>query len=555
MSAPSSGNELFAAFTEFAAREPQRRVLHWVAEANGETVHYTWADLLQLARRGHAALRAAGVGPGERVLFALPTGEALIAGILGAFHAGAVAAAVAPPARRHPAAAAELSSYLRLLRPRAYVSEQPLDGLAELWLAPEQLRAAGPAAVAERWHPPGGPAFVQFSSGSTGAPKAIVLGLPEICSNLAMIRDGIGVQAGERGVSWLPLHHDMGVFGCLLSCLYSGAELTLFDSGLFLRQPLLWFRLLQRERATTTASSPSALLAALKLLALRPIEGLDLSSCTRWILGAEPVTPRFLRQVEQALGPYGLRREHLCPMYGMAEITLAATAPPRRRPPPVDVVDGAALEAHGRARPAAGEEPTAQEYTGVGAPLPGVALAIRDQAGNPLGDRHVGRIWLRSASSLQGTMQDGALQPRREPWWDSGDLGYTVGDELFITGRARHVIIQGGRNVCPERLEDLAETVAGVHRAAALGVYHEGLQTERIVLLVEVHPRQLEDALERDRLRLQLRAALAGAGYELAECRFVARGALPRTTSGKLVRPACLRLYREESAAAAAPQP
>ena len=547
-----SGDEVFAEMERAAEERPTEEALHLVLDAAGTTRSFARARVLELARRGAAHYRARGLAPGARVLVDLPTGEAFFAALLGALHAGLVPASVAPFEHRNaPAGEAEWRDLLERLRPARVVSSQAVDAGGVPVDAGADLLAADPSGAGPR---AAGSAmsYVQFSSGSTGTPKALLLEMPGIVFNLeAMIRR-IPLEVEDHIVSWLPMYHDMGLFGTLMNALYRGCALTLMDTSLFIRSPMLWLRVLHDAGGTITVGPPSAYRAVLELLRRRPQSGIDLSRCTRYICGAEQVTPRLVESFAEVMPAYGVPAAALKPVYGMSEITLTATMPPSGRGPLVDEVDQAAFEDRSVAVPASGAG-ARLGWVSVGRILDGQDMKIVGEDGGDLGDREVGRVLLRSPSLYTAVVDGDVRIPREGEWMDTGDLGYRVGPELFITGRAREIIIKGGRNLSPERIEELACSARQVSRAAAFGVFDDQRQTERVVVFAEVHANHLREARQRDALRLALRTELGAAGYEIDEVVFVDRGSLPRTTSGKIRRQVCRQEYLASSASSPSP--
>ena len=539
----------FASLDRWARERPDSPALHFVEDLQGSTVTCNYSEIAELERRGASALNAAGVTAGDRVLLDLPTGRAFVAAILGAFRIGAVPASVAPMAqRRGDAAEAEWLHHVEAILPRAIVtSGEPPKTESSLILQAEDLLDSAPESAPDRVAS-STMRYVQFSSGSTGSPKALVLGMPGIAFNLERMRELIPIHDDDHILSWLPMYHDMGLFGTMLLTLYTGSQITLMDPSLFARSPLFWFTIIERSGARLAVAPPSAMKASFELLKRRPPKSLDLSLCKRWICGSEQVTPELIAQYHEVLGPYGAPEAGLKPVYGMAEITLTATLPPLGRGQVVEKIDRRRFEQNHLAELT--DADTGIGWTGVGHILRDQKVKIVDDAGQPLPDGQIGHILLDSPSLYIGTLLGDTFTPRPPGWHDSGDLGYLRGDELFITGRARDLIIKNGRNYAPERIEELASTVEGVGRGAAYGVFDPDRQTERAELIVEVHPRVLGDPTQRDGVRLGVRQALARAGYELDAVRLCARGSLPRTTSGKIRRAACRDFVEAQEGAA-----
>ncbi|HXV60963.1 MAG TPA: acyl-phosphate glycerol 3-phosphate acyltransferase, partial [Vicinamibacteria bacterium] len=242
------------------------------------------------------------------------------------------------------------------------------------------------------------------------------------------------------------------------------------------------------------------------------------------------------------MAPYGVSETALKPVYGMAENTLATTMPSLSDAPLVDWVERERYESEGRAVPSRAEG--ALGWVSVGRVLFGQSLKVASASGDELPDRRVGRLLVRSPSLHSAILRGESLVPRSGEWLDTGDLGYCADGNLYVTGRARDIVIKGGRNVSPERIEELASTTSDrIGRCVAFGVHDESRETERLVVAAEVHPRLAFDSAERDRLRLAVRSELAGAGYQVDEVVLLRRGTLPRTTSGKLRRGAARSLY------------
>lgn len=513
---------------EGARERPDEAVLHFIEDSQGATRTVGWAELRNMSLRAMGAFREAGLPPGQRVVLSLPTSPDLVAGLLGAFRAGLHPAIVAPlAARRGTMADAELQAVLDQLQPDAVIGVE--HGRSEaMSLEPDSLlqtsirpadEALGTALVPYS-------CYVQFSSGSTGLPKGLELPPEGIAANLEMMRHAIPMPSDDRVLSWLPMYHDMGLFGTLMLAIWSRAEVTLMDPSLFVRNPLFWLRTIQRQRSTITACPPSAVAAVLALLARRPQDDLDLSSCTRFICGAEQITPKLVRDFREIMPRYGVSPDALKPVYGLAETTLAVSMPPQDRGQIV----------HEK------EVGGAREWVSVGRALEGLTVELRDEGGAVVGEHEVGRLFVKGPSLYRARIEGGVATAREGEWLDTGDLAFRVGEEYCICGRVKDIIIQGGRNYTPERIEELATVVDGVVRGAAFGMHDPRRQTERVVLACEVHPRMAGDAAARDGLRLELRRGMRAAGYDIDEILLTTRGALPLTTSGKIRRAACREL-------------
>jgi acyl-CoA synthetase (AMP-forming)/AMP-acid ligase II len=521
-----------------------------------ELLVLTWADLDRLARRARAGLEQLGLRRGDRVLLLLPTGPQYVGLLLGAFQAGLVPSTmrafgdgsdVAGTASQH-----ELAGLVSALAPRLVVADKPLSVGAADGVHPDSVLGAAPSDRPADLPGPDAPAYVQFTSGSTGRPRGIVLTWRAILANVTAIAERSALTAQDRAVSWLPMYHDMGLFGALLTALHARVVITLMDTSAFVNGPLTWLRLIERVRATITVAPPSALQTCMQMLARRP-GAYDLSSLEQIICGAEPLSQRFVREVADTLGPYGLRPTALRPVYGLAEATLAVTFPPQSRVPRIDPVERTPFEADGVAIPAGPDAADARAWVSAGTPVAGTSVRIVGDDGGDQPDRQVGRILILTPSLFAGHVEAGRFSAREGTWFDTGDLGYRADGELYVTGRRKDLIIKHGRNHSPDRIEELVCLVDGVRRAAAFGLYDEARATEQIVVLAEVRPRDVADAAARDDMRLRIRRELNQAGYVIDVVSFVDRGSLPLTTSGKVRRQLCRDLFVQRLAPAGPP--
>ena len=550
--APTAAGRILARIAERARHTPDRVAVRFIQDHDGTEKLLSWQDIERLAWQGQTALTARGLHAGDRLLIMLPTGEAQLAALLGAFWCGVLPSIVAPLStiQATPASGREWQSLISVLVPHAIVSDDSAArGNIPVIQSQTLLAPVAPAPSAPVHREPQSLAYIQFSSGSTGTARGLALSWEAIDRNLVTIADRTQMTPDDQVVTWVPMYHDMGLFGTLLTPLYVGCGLTLLDSALFVASPMQWIRLVSALRATFTIAPPSAVHFCLEFMRRRPPSGLDLSSLKTFLCGSEHVSPRLVSSFDEVLSPCGVRADVLKPAYGLAEATLSVTMPRVGNVARLDTVDEYELATRGRARPPIHAAATVQYWVSAGPPTDGVDVRIAGKEGQELPERHVGHIFIRSPSLMSGVIEGGVFTPRDGEWLDSGDLGYVADGELYVTGRDKDIIIKNGRNYAPERLEELACLAEGALRAAAFGVYDERKLTERIVLLVEVRNNDLRDASHRDRLRLEIRALLSSAGYALDEIHFLAKGGLPRTTSGKLRRRQCRDLYLSDPGA------
>ena len=473
-----------------------------------------FAEMHQRAARTAGGLRELGVQRGDRVAIVLPTGADFMDAFFGALLAGATPVPLYPPVRLgrldefHLRTARMLSaSGARIVLSDARVSR--LLGVA--------VAQARPALGLHR--PPRGAPFedpgessdlalIQFSSGTTVDPKPAALTHSAVLHNVAAIETIIPPDDAQAGVSWLPLYHDMGLIGCLLLAVARPGPLTLIGPEVFLARPALWLRALSEKKATVSVAPNFAYGLCARRVRDSELEGVDLSSWRCALNGAEPVAPAVLRRFCERFAPFGFDPRAMMPVYGLSEASLAVTFTPKGR--------GAHTARHG-----------ARELASVGSPLPGIDVDVRD-----------GRIFVRGPSLMREYFgnPEATRAALQGGWLDTGDLGFERDGELFVSGRAKDVIILRGKNHAPQEFEDALDGVAGARPgcAAALGV--QGAEGEELVMLVEQSGEASAEAIS---ARVTERT-----GVKPARVVLLAPGTLPRTSSGKLRRAEALRQFQ-----------
>jgi acyl-CoA synthetase (AMP-forming)/AMP-acid ligase II len=504
------------------------------------------------ARRVAAALQARGVKRGDRILLVMPTGREFLDILFGTMLAGAVIVPCYPPMRskgivdyQHrlarlmksadPALVVTFRQVRMVVEAAAYeagcacvtVEPSALEGDPDTFTAP-QLDGDDLA-------------LVQFSSGSTGTPRGVMLTHRHLLANIASALAKLPVHEDFVSISWLPLYHDMGLIGCLLVPLYAACVVVLMSPQSFLFDPKRWLWAFHRYRGNGS-TAPNF---AYQLLATRmsdaELEGLDLSSWQVALCGAEPVLPGTLEAFAKRFAPYGFNAKALTPVYGLAEVALAAVFPEVGQGARYDAIDPHVLAADGVARPFQGEEAACDvlpmRIASVGQPLPGFAMRIMGTEGTLAAERQVGEIELQGPSVMRGYLKNpeataGAFD---DTWLRTGDLGYIAGGELYIVGRKKDIIIKGGKKYVPQDLESHAEQVNGVRKGCvvAFGVPDAVTGTEAVVVVAETRqPEAGHEALGR-----QIANAVQEAmGLRPDHVRLVPPGAVPKTSSGKLQR-------------------
>jgi acyl-CoA synthetase (AMP-forming)/AMP-acid ligase II len=520
-----------------------------------------WAEVRERSLAACGGLQALGIEPGDRVALIFPTSPEFFAGFFGVLLAGAVPVPLYPPVRL-----GRLAEYLhrtaRMLertRARVVLADRRVERILGESMA-EARPALGCRTLAEL--PAGHPrpaavaaadlALVQFSSGTTVDPKPVALSHRAILAQVAILngfwRDTPALK--HSAVSWLPLYHDMGLIGCVFPALSRDATLTLIGPEHFVARPALWLRALSRYRATISPAPNFAYALCASRISESELAGVDLSSWVTALDGAEAVSPSVLHAFEARFAPHGLRPGVLTPVYGLSEAALAVTFSEIGRPYRIGRFDREALAREGVARPAAVPE-QGREIVSVGRPIPGFQLRIVDSAepeGRDLPAGRVGRIWAAGPSLMDGYLDDPEATARalQGGWLDTGDLGFLEDGELYLTGRAKDVVILRGRNHSPEEIERAVEGVPGVRAGCVVAAswLPEGGEGELLALFVE--RRRGAPAEEVAALPAACGSAVLGAtGLAVDRVVTLAPGTLPRTSSGKLRRSETLRLYLE----------
>ena len=392
-------------------------------------------------------------------------------------------------------------------------------------------------------------ALIQFSSGTTVAPKPVVLTHRQIMANVAAISYEILRAFPERdgfthsGVTWLPLYHDMGLIGCVLVAVARPGDLTLIPPEHFVTRPALWLRAIARYHGTVSPAPNFAYSLCAERIRDEEIAGLDLSSWRVALNGAEPVTVGALQRFVDRFAPHGLRETALTPVYGLAEAALAVTFADPRAPFRVTSFDHGELA---RGRAVEGKPSEGRPLVSVGKPLPGFDAEVRRQDGTVAEAGEVGRLHVRGPSIMRGYHGDREATEAtlRDGWLDTGDTAFVHDGELYIFGRAKDVIIVRGRNYSPQQFEHLVDEVQGARRgcSAAVSAHVDPEdESESLILFVE----RAQDAGASDGLADRVRAHVTEAsGLVPGLVVILEPGTLPRTSSGKIRRGEALRRYQ-----------
>ena len=546
----------------FAAGRHPEGGLRFVDRSEAAT-WFGWGEVRERALAVCGGLRSLGIRPGDRVALIFPTGIEFFEGFFGALLAGAVPVPLYPPVRlgrmseylhrtarmleRSGSRLVLADSRVRRILGEAIAEARPDLGCRTIGDLPGSAMEPVPVAPADL-------GLIQFSSGTTVDPKPVALSHRAIAAQVDIL-NGFWQDTDELRhscVSWLPLYHDMGLIGCVFPALARDATLTLLGPELFVARPALWLRALSRYRGTISPAPNFAYSLCVTRVSDAEMEGADLSGWRTALNGAESVAPSVLRAFCDRFARWGFRPEALTPVYGLSEAALAVTFSDLDRP-----FRGRRFDREGLSRDrVAREAPDGREIVSVGRAVPGFRLRIVDEMGCDLPEGRVGRVWAQGPSLMDGYLGDPEATARalRDGWLDTGDLGFLREGELYLTGRAKDVVILRGRNYAPDEIERSVEAVPGVRSGCAVAASWLPEDAPGEVLALFVEASRQAGPLEREALPEACRAAVLGAtGLAVDRVVVLAPGTLPRTSSGKLRRAEALRLYLAEELTAPDP--
>lgn len=512
-------------------------------------------EAMTLARR----LLSLGVRPGARVALVAEITPDFLRFFFACQYAGLVPVALPSVVNLggHAAYVQRLQGMLRGCRASAAMaSEQFVPFLAEavadigltFWGTPAAFEELPESAAPLQ---PGGPddvAYLQFTSGSTGAPKAARIRQRAVVANLfGSVNYGIDVQADDRFVSWLPFYHDMGLVGCLLSVMASQRSIDYFDTREFAMRPRRWLELMTATGASIAYSPPFGYDLCARRVRPADIKHYDLSHWRVAGIGAEPIHPEVPERFARLFAPAGFDRQAFVPSYGMAESSLAISFSPLRKGIHVDWLDSEDLAQNLCATPVAPGE--GHSFVRCGEGLPGHELEVCDDTGNKVADRRIGHIRVRGPSVMSGYFELPEQTQQvlsSDGWLDTGDIGYVVEGEIVVTGRSKDMIIINGRNIWPQDIEHIVgrEPLLRPRDASAFGVSSLS-GTEVAVAVVQCN---LAEQSEREALVQRLRRKIHAELGISCRIELVPRHTIPRTSSGKLSRAATRIGYLERLA-------
>ena len=565
----------------------------FLKDGENKEITITYGELDRKARLIGGLLQNLGLSR-KRALLMYPPGLEFIAAFFGCLYAGVIAIPAYPPKRNHSleqfqaivkdSQATEVLTTTSIWKKteRSFSQHSELDSLR--WLATDNIDGN----LSSSWQRPGISkdtlAFLQYTSGSTGNPKGVMVSHGNLLHNLSLIQKGFGHNLHSQGVIWLPPYHDMGLIGGILQPLYVGFPVTLMSPILFLQKPLRWLQAISQYQATTSGGPNFAYELCARKITPEQRENLDLSNWEVAFTGAEPVQADTLERFASTFADCGFRKEAFYPCYGMAETTLFVTGGRKAIPPVVQSVVEANL-AKNQVILSKEDLPGTRKLVGVGKSNPEQKFIIVDPDRlNKCPVNQVGEIWISGTSITQGYWQ----QPQKTeqtfnaytkntqegPFLRTGDLGFVREDgELFITGRLKDLIIIRGRNHYPRDIELTVEKSNSVIRAgcgAAFAVEIEG--QEKLVVVVEVDrqfSRQFKTVNQHNQeIQIQINhspeniapnsdcddvfhsireAVVKNHGLRVDVIQLLRMGSIPKTSSGKIRRSSCRTKFLEST--------
>ncbi len=555
-----------ANFSQLLQRHYERtpdRVAVYLLHAGQPDRPVTYRELLHGAAGYVRTYAHYGIQPGDVVILILQHGIDLLYAYFGAILHGAIPS-IMPfltekllPERYR----ADLTALIAVTRPTALVTYPEFESEVRAALKPgeDSVKALLLTNQAENPCPPDFTTcaglqrrpedivLLQHSSGTTGLQKGVALSHQAVLNQLEAYSQAIRLRADDVFVSWLPLYHDMGLIACWLMPILLGNPLVIMSPFDWVRAPYRLFQAVSQYKGTLSWLPNFAYNFCAQKVRDRDLQGVDLSSWRAISNCSEPVRWESHQLFYERFRAYGLRYEALVTCYAMAENVFAVTQSGIDRPVVFEDIDRGSLQSERIARPAMPGRPSIRMLS-CGQPITNTEVRVLDDKGRPLPDRHVGEIALRSNCMLSGyyNRPDATAKAFLDGWYLTGDYGYLVEGELYVTGRKKDLIIVGGKNIYPQDLEMLAYEVPGVHpgRACAFGIFNESIGTEDVVLVAEV---DTEDLQERQKIAEQIRVTVTrGSAVALRYVHVVGKHWLIKTSSGKTARLANKEKFLQE---------
>ncbi len=547
----SPGQSLPGVLEARAAARPEALAFRFLVDGTTDTaVDWTYRELADRARGIAEGLLRRGMA-GQRVVLALEPGPQYIAALFGILRAGAVAVPALPPAGKR--AAARFASIVGDCEPRLVIADPRFADGAAPWLDPHELAGSLPRPVDLPANRASDLALLQYTSGSTGEPKGVMVSNGNLVANCVAMAANLGEEKKRVSCSWLPPYHDMGLIGAILLPVFGGFPMVSLSPAHFVQRPYRWLKAISDHAVTTSVTPNFGLDLCVDTVTDEELRTLDLSSLHHLFCGAEPLRPATIARFEQRFAPSGYSPEALVACYGMAEATLFVSGRSKASPVTRQWLDTEALsDGAVKITDHTGDRAVPVHSCGVVAPEHEVVVVDPDTC-RPSASGRVGELWIRGPSVAAGYVDRPDLtaatfaarladQPAGPDYLRTGDLGFWWAGELYLTGRIKDLIIVAGQNHYPQDVElTVRRAYPAARQVAAFAVCHEG--ADELVIVVET--RRMP---EWSGQRAAIRAAVAAAhGIRPLDVRFGPPGAIAVTTSGKVRRSATRDAYLRDA--------
>jgi acyl carrier protein len=551
---PDHAQTLAEALEYHVERQPDRLTVHLHEESGDHALSYRalWEGSLAYAAR----LADSGLAPGQTVAIMLPTSKEYLFCFYGTLLAGGIPVPLYPPARlatiedhmtRHVGVLKSAGAALMVTIPEAkalgWLLRAQVESLRAV-LVPEDF-SSSPSTFTPVRGASGQIGFLQYTSGSTGHPKGVVLTHANLLANVRAMGKAARATSEDVFVSWLPLYHDMGLIGGCFATMVLGFPVVLMSPLAFLSRPSSWLRAIHRHRGTISGGPNFSYELCLRRIPELELEGLDLSSWRFAFNGAEPVSPETMTAFEEKFAKWNFRKNVLSPVYGLAEASVGLAFTPPGEPWQADLLDRERFSRSAVAVLARPGDPSPLKVVACGRVIPDHDMRVVDSAGLELPDRSEGQLQFRGPSATSGYYRNPEATKSLfdGEWVNTGDRAYLSEGRLYITGREKDIIIRGGRNISPYELEEAVGDLAGVRRGcvAVFGSLDAASGTERVVVLAET--RETDSARHGDLKRRINELAMSLIGAPVDDIVLAPPHTVPKTSSGKIRRVAARDYY------------
>ncbi len=511
----------------------------------GKETRFDFPQVLAEADRRAAALQAMGLGKGDRFGLIVIEPQDFVLTFLGALRVGILPVPLYPPLSfgSLDAYTEKTGRILESAGARVLVASEKLQNI--LWSlvgsVPSLERLVRAEDLSKHVGAPKYPeilpedlAFLQYTSGSTSDPKGVMVSHASLIANCdGIMNDGIETSSKDVGVSWLPLYHDMGLIGFVIAPITMGVSIVYIPTLRFLRRPNSWMDTIHRHRGTLTFAPNFAYALAARKAKPSDIEKWDLSSLRAAGCGAEPIHPDTMSSFLETFASCGLKRTAMLPCYGMAEATLAISFIGVDEEVSTNVVDAEAFQERGLCEPVR-EGQASFAHVSCGRPFPKHDVGAFNDAGERNPEGMEGELWFRGPSVTPGYYKNPEATAecfRPDGWLRTGDLGYVLHGNVYVTGRMKDLIILNGRNLHPQAIEWVAAEVEGVRKGNVVAFSRPGASSEELVVVFETRATERDELAAAVKLAVQREHGIAAADVVCLEV-----GTLPKTSSGKLQR-------------------